>query len=201
MAVLQLDDVLRDVMRRDAAAAGGRILGIDGPSGSGKSSLAVRLAARSGAPVVPIDDFVSWTDLTGWWPRFERQVLTPLLSGRDVRYRVRDWVNDEFGTSLDGWKTITWSPLVILEGVTCTRLAAAERLTYRIWVEAPRDLRLRRGLARDGETHRRLWLDWMAAERQFFADDGTRARADLHVDGHPQVRHDQETELVTLDQR
>lgn len=197
--VLSLDDVLADVVRRDASGSGIRLVGVDGPSGSGKSTLAKRLAAWASAPVVEIDDFVSWTDFAGWWPRFETQVLSPLLSGAEARYQVRDWPNDEFGTSLDGWKTLAWAPLVILEGVTCTRLAAAGRLAYSIWVEAPEDLRLQRGLERDGTDHRQLWRTWMADERKFFAADGTRARADLRVSGHPTVPHDPETELVTLD--
>ena len=197
--MLPLDAVLADVKRRDASGTGIRLLGIDGPSGSGKSMLAARLSARAGAPVVEIDDFVSWSDFAGWWPRFERQVLTPLLSGADARYQVRDWANDELGTSLDGWKTLAWAPLVILEGVTCTRLAAANRLAYRIWVDAPEDLRLQRGLERDGTSHRQLWLTWMDEEREFFATDGTRARADLRVTGHPTFPHGDETELVTLD--
>ncbi len=199
MRVLSLDDVLADVMQRDGSRTGIRLVGVDGPSGSGKSVLAARLAARASAPVVEIDDFVSWSDFGGWWPRFDRQVLTPLVSGAEARYQVRDWANDEFGTSLAGWKTVAWAPLVILEGVTCTRLAAANRLAYTIWVEAPEDLRLQRGLERDGTGHRQRWLTWMAEEREFFAADGTRARADLRVTGHPAVRHDGETELVTLD--
>jgi len=84
-------------------------------------------------------------------------------------------------------------------GKICTRRAAADRLVYRIWVDAPEDLRLRRGVERDGETHRQLWLDWMNVERQFFAEDRTRAMADLRINGHPHVSHDQETEVVTLD--
>jgi hypothetical protein len=196
---MSLDAVLADVMRRDGSGTGVRLVGVDGPSGSGKSVLAARLAARASAPVVEIDDFVSWSDFAGWWPRFDRQVLTPLVSGAEARYQVRDWANDELGTSLDGWKTLAWAPLVILEGVTCTRQAAANRLAYTIWVEAPEDLRLQRGLARDGAHHRQLWVTWMDEEREFFAADGTQARADLRVSGHPTVPHDHETELVTLD--
>ena len=59
-------------------------------------------------------------------------------------------------------------------GKTCTRRAAAARLVYRIWVDAPEDLRQRRGVERYRETHRQLWLDWMKVERQFFAEDRTR---------------------------
>ena len=198
MSVLRLDDVLAEVMERPADS-GIRIIGVDGPQGSGKSTLATRISARIGAPLVQMDDFVSWVDLVGWWPRFETQVLNPLLSGNDAHFQVRDWENDEFGTSLNGWKTVEWSPVVVLEGLTCTRAAIADRLAYRIWVEAPYEVRLRRGLERDGQTRRDLWLASMITERQFFTQDATRTRADLRVNGNPDISHDQESEVVLLD--
>ena len=49
----------------DGSGTGIRLVGVDGPSGSGKSTLATRLAARAPAPVVEIDDFVSWSDFAG----------------------------------------------------------------------------------------------------------------------------------------
>ena len=58
---------------------GTRIIAIDGPSGSGKSNLARRLISRTTATLVEIDDFVSWTDFAGWWPRFDEQVLQRLI--------------------------------------------------------------------------------------------------------------------------
>jgi uridine kinase len=198
MAVIRIDSVLADIAQREAGPSGIRLVGIDGPSGSGKSTLAARLAARSQAPLIEIDDFVSWRDFSGWWPRFECQVLEPLQAGSAAHYQVRDWANDSLGSSLNGWKTVPWAPLVILEGVTCTRRTAADLLTYRIWVEAPAELRLNRGVARAGESHRQLWIDWMKEENQFFAADGTRARADLQVDGSPIESHDPTVELVTL---
>lgn len=148
--------------------------------------------------MIEIDDFVSWQDFGGWWPRFEEQVLQPLVAGSPAHFQVRDWTHDELGSSLGGWKTVPWAPLVVLEGVTCTRLAADPFLAFRVWVEAPAPLRLARGVERDGETHRQLWLDWMAEEERFFAADGTRSRADLLVDGDPQVIHDAGTEALAL---
>lgn len=168
---------------RASAVPGVRIIGIDGPSGAGKSTVAREVAAVLGAPVVEIDDFVSWGDFAGWWPRFEAQVVTPLLAGRDARYEVRDWQNDEFGDALAGWKSVARHPFVLFEGVTCTRRAVADRLAVRVWVDAPAEERLRRGLLRDGEDHRALWERWMREEAEFFARDGTRTRADIVVDG------------------
>ena len=199
MTVLPLAELAADILRCGvpvACASGIRLVGIDGPSGSGKSTLARRLAHHLDAPVVKIDDFVSWTDFAGWWPRFRGQVLDPLARGDAARYQVRDWAGDEFGTSLGGWRSQPWAPVVLLEGVTCTRAAA--ELAYRVWVEAREPVRLARGLRRDGESHRQLWLDWMAEERLFFTADGTRQRADVRIDSDSSVAHDPVREVVTL---
>ena len=76
--------------------------------------------------------------------------------------------------------------------------AAGDRLAYAVWVEAPAQLRLERGLERDGRDSRPLWDAWMAEEDAHFAQDGTRARCDLVVDGNPGIDHDPETEFVRI---
>jgi uridine kinase len=169
----------------DAAVRDGiKIVGVDGPSGSGKSVLAGELSTLLAAPIVEIDDFISWDDFGGWWPRFDSQVLTPLSQGDDARYQARDW-SDWYGATLGEWKTLRWAPIVIVEGVTCTRREAAGRLAYAIWVEADPALRMARGLARDAGDHAgaaQLWERWMRAEEAFFTADRTRQRADAIVD-------------------
>jgi Cytidylate kinase len=140
VTVVSMAAVLAEIGQRPALT-NTRIVAIDGPSGSGKSTLAARLAQRSGALLIGVDDFLSWGDLSSWWPRFDREALVPLLAGRSARYQVRDWVNDEFGASLAGWRTADWSPLVIIEGVSCARREVTDRLAYSIWVEAPEPLR------------------------------------------------------------
>ncbi|MFI5938012.1 hypothetical protein [Actinoplanes sp. NPDC051494] len=106
------------------------------------------MAVLLAAPVIEIDDFVSWECFADWWPRLDDQVLTPLLAGRDATYQVRDWT-DWYGSTLGGWETRHWAPTVILEGATCTRRETIGRLAYTIWVEAPAEMRLARGMARD----------------------------------------------------
>lgn len=179
-----------DVVEEIAAAValrepvnGIRIVGIDGPSGSGKTHLASGLSRRLSAPIIEMDDFVSWDCFAGWWPRFEAQVISPLLAGQDAVYQARDW-QDWYGSALGEWKTRPWSPTIIFEGVTCTRRATIGRLAYAAWVDAPAPLRLARGLDRDRAFAGadQLWKRWMADEDRFFAGDGTRARADIIVE-------------------
>jgi hypothetical protein len=182
MAAANASKISTAVMRRQSVN-GIRIVGVDGPSGSGKSCLAAELSRLLAAPIIEVDDFVSWDCFAGWWPRFDEQVLVPLLSRRDARYQARNW-SDWYGSSLGEWKTQPWAPIVIVEGVTCTRRETVGRLAYAVWVEAPAEVRLARGLARDAAFSGKedLWRRWTHAENEFFAADRTRNRADVIVD-------------------
>lgn len=91
------EQIAASVLER-APVNGIRIVGVDGRSGAGKSFLASRLSTLLVAPVIEIDDFVSWDCFAGWWPRFDEQVLSPLLSGSDATYQARDWT-DWYGST------------------------------------------------------------------------------------------------------
>lgn len=54
----------------------------------------------------------------------------------------------------------------------------------RVWVEAPYEVRLERGIARDGEAARATWVDvWMPAEDRYVATDDPVPSAHIIVDG------------------
>ena len=69
----------------------------------------------------------------------------------------------------------------MLEGTGCWSPAIADLVGALVWVEAESELRLRRGMARDGEHMRPQWEQWRVDEDVLFARLGTRARADLVV--------------------
>ena len=56
-------------------------------------------------------------------------------------------------------------------------------MTLLVWVDTPSDVRLARGLERDGEPMREHWLRWRVQEDAMFARHRTRERADVVVDG------------------
>jgi uridine kinase len=133
-----------------------------------------------GAPIVHTDEFASWEQPVDWWPRLLDEVLRPLAAGARVRYRAYDWVGRRLGHSIE---LPPRPPLVILEGVSAMRREFEPYLAFRIWVETPRELRLRRGVERDGEAMRAQWLEWTAAEDAHFARDDPWSRADAIVSG------------------
>ncbi len=172
-----------------------RLVAVDGPGGSGKSTFAARLARAAGdAPVVHTDDFASWDEPLNWWPRLLAQVVEPLMADEPARYQRYDWVDRQ----LAEWHSVPAVPLVIIEGVSSGRSEWSRHLAYVCWLETDRAVRLRRGLDRDGAAAGSLWDEWMANEDRHFARDDSRARADVVVDGNPRVAHDAEVSFVAL---
>jgi uridine kinase len=164
---------------RRSCSAGNALLAVDGPGGAGKSTLARQLAVRLGAMIVPTDDFAAWYDPLDWWPRMLTEVVEPLSRGLPARYQRRDFST---GVLLD-WTTVPPARFTIIEGVSSSRRDWAERLCFSVWVDTPREERLRRGLERDGADAVTLWQKWMATEDAFFALDRPWERADAVIPG------------------
>lgn len=158
-----------------------RLVAVDGPAGSGKTTYAAALAAALNAQVVHSDDFpIPWSEGPGaWFALLARQVLEPLRRGRPGAFRHYDWVAARY----TGRVTVPVAPALIIEGVGTARRSAAPLLAFTVWVEAPGELRLQRVLKRDGPELEPQWRTWFAAETAWFAEDATRERADLIVDG------------------
>lgn len=178
-----------------------RLVLVDGPAGSGKTTLANRIVASLGgdpspgpgtfdhpraharekpAQVLHADDmYEGWDGLETLDAVLVDQVLRPLSAGRDASFRMWDWEASARTHEIP----VPVRPYLVIEGVGVGREAARRLAGLLVWVEAPADVRLRRGLERDGESMRDEWLRWQPREDAHFAADGTRAAADVVVDG------------------
>ncbi|WP_219417631.1 uridine kinase [Pseudonocardia nigra] len=194
--VVALAEVAARVLAAPPRCGATRLVCLDGPSGSGKTVLAARLAtALGGPPVVHMDDlYPGWDGLADSVPRLHEWIVAPLAAGRPAGYRRYDWVRGAYAEEHD----VGTPPLLVVEGVGTGARAVAPYVALLVWVEAPRDERFRRGIARDGEAYRPHWERWARQEDVHFATEGTRDRADLRVNGMPAVPHDPETEIVLI---
>ncbi len=168
-------------MSRPPTLAGARLVCIDGPAGSGKTTLAGEVAALvTGAQIVHMDDlYAGWSGIDHAVTAQLDGILLPLAESRPGAYRRFDWHADEFAET----HIVEPAPLVVLEGVGSGTTAHAALRTVLVWVEAPRDLRLDRGVDRDGENLRGRWQAWEVAELRVFDREQTRSHADVLVDG------------------
>ena len=124
------------------------------------------------------DMYPGWSGL----PRIDEQLdglLSPWARGGPGSYRRYDWVAGEFAETV----TVEPVPLLVLEGVGSGARRFDPLRTVLVWVEAPYDQRMRRGIERDGDAFAPHWEQWAADEDELFARERTRERADLVVDG------------------
>ncbi len=172
--------VLQLAESRPRTLGSGWLVCVDGPAGSGKTTLAGAVAAlRPGSRVVHMDDlYDGWDGL----PHVADQLaglLRPLADGEPGCYRRYDWHAGGFAETVE----VPPGDLLVLEGVGSGSRGHADLTTALVWVTAPEELRLRRGLERDGPALRDRWHQWMVDEARHFDRDRTPARADLVVDG------------------
>jgi uridine kinase len=170
------------------------LIGIDGCGGSGKSTLAnVFKECCANVTIVHMDDFYfSKKQLNPVhptqkpvgadvdWERVFKQVIEPISQGNQGYYQRYDWDRD----LLAEWHTVPAGGIVVIEGVYSTREELADYYDFTIWVDCPRELRLSRGIERDGEEARQIWEDnWMIGEDIYMEEHKPQERANLVVKG------------------
>jgi uridine kinase len=151
------------------------LVGIGGHGAAGKTTLARSIPD---AVVVGTDEF--WNGREFELSRLRREVLDRLVAGEPAEFASFDWVAQE----RRGRRTVLPTGVVVVEGVCALHRMFRDDYQLRIWVDAPRDVRLARGIARDGESARATWEEiWMPLEDRYVAADDPVAAADLIVDG------------------
>ncbi|WP_105616310.1 uridine kinase family protein [Vallitalea okinawensis] len=170
------------------------IIAIDGPGGSGKSYFSDNLNRHlHKCQIIHFDDFYLESDSECHtsseigssfdWTRLESEVLIPLKKEKKAFYRKYDWIEDKV---IGNYEVIP-EGIIIIEGVYSSRIELRDYYDYKIWVEADYQLRLNRGIERDGDEMREKWEEeWMPKEIKYIASKihNPRENADIIIHGN-----------------
>jgi uridine kinase len=170
------------------------IIGIDGAGASGKSTFAKELLENiTNSVIVQMDDFylpeknkINFDSELGIgvyfdWRRLENQVLIPFAADKEIMFQQYDW---ESG-SLKRWQNISRKSSLIVEGVYSIRKELLKYYDLRIWIDCPYEIRLKRGIERDGIEMREYWKNiWMRQEDEYVKKQNPSLSADFIINGN-----------------
>jgi uridine kinase len=175
------------ILRAAPTVGAVRLICLDGPAGSGKTTLADALVTAlepivGPVPVVHGDElYEGWAVVAGLADRVDAfasladrvtdRLLVPWARGQAAQQPVWDWSAGAWGPPHE----VCAASVVLLEGVGLASAPLRARAALSVWVESGAADRLERVLARDGEALREEMLRWQVDEQRWFARDGTRA--------------------------
>lgn len=176
------------------------VVGLDGRSGSGKSTMAAAVAValeHGDVTVIEGDSFYGGGSAATWdrrtpaenadlvidWRR-QRAVLRWLRQGRTATWHPFDWESDRWDQEPAPVAArpvaAVAAPVVLLEGVYSCRPELADLVDLRVLLDVAPELRRLRLVEREGEDHRPDWDErWSAAEDHYFATAMPPERFDL----------------------
>jgi uridine kinase len=177
--------------KTDRKTEGERLfVGIDGGAGAGKSMLARGIRDRLAAVSIlrtdhffrPLNEYPAARlaaeqlyELYFPWERMRDEALMTLRRGETASYQRYDWSADR----LLQWISVEPDEIVLVEGVYSSRPELRTMLDVVIFVDASRDERLRRILARGPNPLGDWMTPWMAAEDWYFEHIRPQDTADL----------------------
>ena len=167
---------------------GRAVIAIDGRCGSGKTTLAGRLAARWDCTLLHADDFFlrpeQRTPARLAQPggnfdreRFYAEALAPLLAGQDALYRPYDC----HAGCLQPPVAAPLRPVILIEGSYCCHPDLWGCYDLHVFVTAPLDVRLARLARRPGVDLAAFRTRWIPLEEAYFAAERLEERCDILV--------------------
>ena len=173
-----------------------KLICIDGPAGSGKTTLANSLSKYlDKCPIVHMDEiYEGWeeslsqkttNDLYQW-------IIEPLLKKQIIEFFKFDWTISKRNEKV----VIRSHPYLIIEGVGSSVKKISEHASLKIWIEVNQSLGVERVLKRDGQQIKDQMKNWQIQELNYFNENKTKENSNIWIDGSPEVNIDTSSQFV-----
>jgi uridine kinase len=194
--VCNLSDLVQNVNSSSKKCGQTKIVVIDGPAGSGKTTLAKSLSGLlENCPIIHMDEiYEGWEnalspktsqDLVEW-------IINPLLESKSIEFVKYDWYLEK---RIE--KVVIYLPKVlIIEGVGSSRFDISKHACLKLWIEVSKETGINRVLTRDGLQIQEQMKQWQTQESKFFLENNSKEKSDIWIDGDPVVKIDTSSQFV-----
>jgi uridine kinase len=173
-----------------------KIIVIDGPAGSGKTTLAKSLSGLlENCPIIHMDEiYDGWEnalspktsqDLVEW-------IINPLLESRSIEFVKYDWYLEKRIEKV----VINLPKVLIIEGVGSSSFEISKYASLKLWIEVTKETGINRVLTRDGQQIQEQMKKWQSQESKFFIENNSKENSDIWIDGDPVVKIDTSSQFV-----
>lgn len=168
---------------------GVRIIAIDGPSASGKSTLGAGLAAILGAQLIHMDDFFLPLDMRTperlkepggniHYERFAEEILPHIGVGKPFTYRVFDCETMTYART----RRVEAAPYIIVEGSYSHHPLFNDYMDLKVVSDVAQGEQLKRVLSRNGDEIADMFTTkWIPMEEEYFNAFGVKKNAHIVV--------------------
>ena len=194
--VCNLSDLVQNVNSSSKKCGKTKIVVIDGPAGSGKTTLAKSLSGLlENCPIIHMDEiYEGWEnalspktsqDLVEW-------IINPLLEDKSIEYIKYDWHLEQRIEKV----VINNPKVMIIEGVGASVSEISKHACLKLWIEVNEETGINRVLTRDGLQIQEQMKKWQSQESKFFIENNSKENSDIWIDGDPVVKIDTSSQFV-----
>ena len=194
--VSNLSDLVDKINESSKKCGQTKIIVIDGPAGSGKTTLAKSLSGLlENCPIIHMDEiYDGWEnalspktsqDLVEW-------IINPLLESRSIEFVKYDWYLEKRIEKV----VINLPKVLIIEGVGSSSFEISKHASLKLWIEVNKETGINRVLTRDGQQIQEQMKKWQSQESKFFIENNSKENSDIWIDGDPVVKIDTSSQFV-----
>ena len=179
----QIKDLLPTLAPKCGASV---VITIDGPAGSGKTTLASELALDiENSYTIHMDDlYEGWgSTLTPLLTQKLSEILDGVKTNNQIRFKPFDWLENNCATEIE----LSAPKYLILEGVGSGQSKIRDFVSLSLWIEVLPDIGLERVIKRDGPEVAQFMPAFVLLQDAHFEKEATKKSADYRLSGQGTV--------------